>query len=81
MNFTIQLHRALRTIPIRYTRYLQEKAKRKNLDIEEIEKLVKLRECARKDKDFKKADEIREQLQKKGVVIKDTPKGCIWDLE
>ena len=57
------------------------KAKRKNLDIEEIEKLVKLRECARKDKDFKKADEIREQLQKKGVVIKDTPKGCIWDLE
>jgi len=45
---------------------------------EEIEKLIKERELARKSKDFKKADEIRKQLEEKGIVLKDTPQGTEW---
>ena len=44
----------------------------------EIERLVAAREQARSDKDFAKADEIREQLSAQGVVIEDTPTGATW---
>jgi len=45
---------------------------------EEIEQLIKDRELARKSKDFKKADEVRKQLEEKGIFLKDTPKGTEW---
>jgi cysteinyl-tRNA synthetase len=54
------------------------------LEIEEevlekdIEKLIQDREKARKDKDFKTADKIRDNLNKKGIVLEDTPKGVRW---
>ena len=41
----------------------------------EIKKLADEREKARAEKDFKKADEIRANLKKKGYEIKDTDKG------
>jgi len=44
----------------------------------EIEKLVSEREKARKAKDFKKADAIRKELAKKGVILEDTPHGTRW---
>ncbi len=47
---------------------------------EEIECLVKEREEARKNKDFKKADSIREELRKKGVVLEDTKEGVRWKI-
>jgi len=40
-----------------------------------ITELVKKREEYRKKKDFKKADEIRQQVQKLGYLIEDTAKG------
>lgn len=43
-----------------------------SLNKEEIERLVEERSEARKKKDFKKADEIRDHLKKHGVVIDDT---------
>ncbi len=58
-----------------------KKLERKNINREEIEKLVLERSLARKNKDFKKADEIRDRLFKLGVVVKDTPHGSIWDVE
>jgi cysteinyl-tRNA synthetase len=45
---------------------------------DEIEGLLKERELARKSKDFKKADEIRKQLEEKGILLKDTPQGTEW---
>lgn len=42
------------------------------------EKLIKEREEARKKKDFKRADEIREELKKRNIIIEDTPNGPIW---
>ena len=41
----------------------------------ELVALLEQREAARKAKDFKQADAIREELKAKGWVIEDTPKG------
>ncbi len=41
----------------------------------EITALVEARQAARKSKDFKKADAVRDELKAKGWVIEDTPKG------
>ena len=45
---------------------------------EEIEKLIKTRQQARKDKDFEKADKIRGRLLDKGIFLEDTPSGVKW---
>jgi len=45
---------------------------------EEMKNLIKEREKARKRKDFKTADEIREKLSEMGMEIKDTPDGTKW---
>jgi cysteinyl-tRNA synthetase len=41
----------------------------------EIVALLEARQAARKAKDFKRSDEIRDELKAKGWVIEDTPKG------
>jgi len=41
----------------------------------DVEDLLKQREKARKDKDFSKADELRDKLKDLGYVIDDTPEG------
>jgi len=41
----------------------------------EIVTLLEAREAARKAKDFKRADAIRDELKAKGWIIEDTPKG------
>jgi len=45
---------------------------------EDIEKLILQRDEARKKKDFKKADKIRSELMKKGIILEDTDKGTRW---
>ncbi|MEG0291890.1 MAG: cysteine--tRNA ligase [Anaerovoracaceae bacterium] len=42
---------------------------------DEIQKLVDERQDARKNKDFARADEIRDILKEKGITLKDTPQG------
>lgn len=42
----------------------------------EIAALLEARQAARKAKDFKRADALREELKAKGWVIEDTPKGA-----
>ena len=44
----------------------------------EIKKLIDEREKARKEKDFGKADKIRQELRKKGIVLEDTKEGVRW---
>ncbi len=45
----------------------------------EIEALINERQEARKNKDFVKADEIRDKLLEKGIVLKDTRQGVQWE--
>lgn len=42
---------------------------------DEIQKLVDERQEARKNKDFARADEIRDELKARGITLKDTPQG------
>ncbi len=41
----------------------------------ELDLLIQERQAARANKDFKKADEIRDLLKAKGITLKDTPQG------
>jgi cysteinyl-tRNA synthetase len=42
---------------------------------EEIEKLARKRQTAREQKDFKLADELRDQIEARGFQVEDTPEG------
>ncbi|MDH5782644.1 MAG: cysteine--tRNA ligase [Candidatus Bathyarchaeota archaeon] len=44
----------------------------------EVEKLIKQREAARKKKDWKTADIIREEAKRLGYILEDTPEGVRW---
>src|SRR5699024_5501839 len=50
------------------------------LDAEKIERLVAEREQARADRDFARADQIRDQLTGLGVRLEDKPEGTLWSL-
>jgi len=44
----------------------------------QIEKLIEERDFARKKNDWGKADRIRSDLEKKGIILEDTPAGTRW---
>ena len=45
---------------------------------EEIEDLIAQRQAARKEKNFARADEIRDELLAKGIILEDTREGVKW---
>lgn len=49
-----------------------------SLPDEDIEKLINERNQARKNKDFARADQIRDELAKKGIQLEDTREGVRW---
>ena len=51
-----------------------------NVDINKIEELIKERKQAKIDKDYKKADNIRELLKAENIILEDTPNGTIWKI-
>lgn len=52
-------------------------AKEEILD-QEIEDLIAQRQAARKEKNFQKADQIRDTLLEKGILLEDTREGVKW---
>ena len=52
--------------------------KEEELLAEDIEKLIEERQAARKEKNFKRADEIRNELLEKGIILEDTREGVKW---
>ena len=56
---------------------LQVEKKEENLDAE-IEKMIEERQAARKARDFKRADEIRDELLAQGIILEDTREGVKW---
>lgn len=43
-----------------------------------VEELIAKRQAARKTRDFKESDRIRDELAARGIVLEDTPKGVVW---
>jgi cysteinyl-tRNA synthetase len=50
---------------------------KKALD-DDVKALVQEREQARADRDFERADHIRNQLSEMGIILEDTPQGTHW---
>ena len=59
----------------------EEKVEEGKITEEEIQKLIDERTAAKKSKDFARADEIRNELLEKGVVIEDTRAGVRWSYK
>jgi len=47
----------------------------------EIEQQIEIRNAARKARDFKESDRIRDELLAKGIVLKDGPGGTTWEVK
>ncbi|SDZ78367.1 cysteine--tRNA ligase [Microbulbifer marinus] len=52
-----------------------------SISAEEIEQLIAERAQSKKDKNYARADEIREELKAKGVVLEDSREGTKWRRE
>jgi cysteinyl-tRNA synthetase len=65
--------------------YIEEQKKegleRLSLSEEEIQKWIEERNAARKQKNWKRADEIRSDLLSKGIVLEDTPSSTLWKIK
>ncbi len=51
------------------------------LSEETIEALIAERQQARKDRNFQRSDQIRDELDAKGVMLLDSPQGTTWKLK
>jgi cysteinyl-tRNA synthetase len=45
---------------------------------EEVEELIKARQAARSEKNWAEADRIRDELNRMGIILEDTPQGVKW---
>jgi len=59
----------------------KEGLKKLNLTEQEMFRSIEERNLARKEKNWKRADEIRNDLLSKGIVLEDTPSGTNWKLK
>ncbi|MGZ3607028.1 MAG: cysteine--tRNA ligase, partial [Syntrophales bacterium] len=56
-------------------------AGKRGLDVHEIDRLIEERRTARLAKDWQRADDIRNLLAEKKIILKDTPAGTSWKIE
>jgi cysteinyl-tRNA synthetase len=59
----------------------ERKTEKLTLTQGEIEKLITEREEARKNRDWVRADEIRDQLASQGIILEDGPQGTTWRVQ
>jgi cysteinyl-tRNA synthetase len=68
--------------PIAYFKQKQDEGmKGISLSEEEILKYIEERKAARSNKDWKRADEIRDELISKGIILEDGPQGTTWKVK
>lgn len=62
--------------------YLEDQRARKlrllNIDVSEIEAKIEERNLARREKDWARADKIRAELAKRGILLEDGPEKTTW---
>jgi cysteinyl-tRNA synthetase len=52
--------------------------RRGGLDETQIDRLIEERAAARRDRNFKRADEIRVEIEQLGAILEDKPTGTVW---
>lgn len=57
------------------------KTKKLPITEEEIEQLIQERALARKNRDWQKADSIRNELMSKGIILEDKPDRTVWKVK
>ena len=68
--------------PEMFLKHLKEKyLKKLEITSEEIEAKIEERKIAKADKNYALADEIRNQLDRKGIVLLDTKEGTSWNIK
>lgn len=68
--------------PDEYITKLKNKyLKELNIDEENIKQEIEKRAKAKQNKDFEKADKIRNALEAKGIILKDSKEGTSWDFK
>lgn len=68
--------------PKKYVKEIKYKyLKKNNIDEEYVKDKIIQRNNAKQDKNYKLADEIREELNNKGIILKDTTTGTMWDIK
>jgi len=65
---------------IYFARKIERVFKKQAIDTRTIDQFIKERDEARKSKDFKKADLLRDQLKEMNIDIEDRPDGTIWKV-
>ena len=58
----------------------KEEEQELNINEDEINKLISERNIAKANKDYAKADEIRNKLQEMGILLKDTREGTTYEI-
>ena len=48
--------------------------------VQYIEEMIEKRKAAKTNKDYALADQIREELQNKGIILKDTREGTTYEV-
>ncbi len=67
--------------PAEYLQSIKLQKKSAGITEGEIEELIKERNSARADKNWKRADEIREELSSRGILLEDKSEGTIWRVK
>ena len=71
----------LQSSPAEYReRTRRNRADRRGLSTDTIQGMVNERETARRERDFARADALRDGLLNLGVSVKDTPSGSVWSI-
>ena len=52
----------------------------RDIDVSKVQALIDARTAARKAKDFKESDRIRDELAAMGIVLKDSKDGTTWEV-
>lgn len=67
--------------PSEYLRLLDDMLlEQKGLERAKIDALVRARTEVRVAKDFKRSDELRDELLQMGIALQDTPQGTLWEV-